>query len=51
VVPGSYLARASADGNPGAGYVRISLVASEHECVQAATRIREFIIARKTRRT
>ena len=47
VVPGSYLARASA-GNPGAGYVRISLVASVEECVQAAGRIREFILSRKS---
>ncbi|MEO6185048.1 MAG: aminotransferase class I/II-fold pyridoxal phosphate-dependent enzyme, partial [Steroidobacteraceae bacterium] len=48
VVPGSYLARNTAQGNPGAGYVRISLVASEEECVQAATRIREFILSRNT---
>lgn len=47
VVPGSYLARASASGNPGAGYVRVSLVATEEECVQAAQRIREFIGQRK----
>ena len=46
VVPGSYLARATAQGNPGAGYVRISLVAPEEECVQAAVRIREFITSR-----
>jgi N-succinyldiaminopimelate aminotransferase len=43
VVPGSYLARQTPTGNPGAGYVRISLVASEQECVQAAQRIRDFI--------
>ncbi len=47
VVPGSYLARETAAGNPGAGYVRISLVAPEEECVQAAHRIREFILSRK----
>ena len=46
VVPGSYLARATAEGNPGAGYVRISLVAPEEQCVQAAGRIRDFIISR-----
>jgi N-succinyldiaminopimelate aminotransferase len=46
VVPGSYLARATTQGNPGAGYVRISLVAPEEECVQAASRIREFITSR-----
>lgn len=47
VVPGSYLARATPDGNPGAGFVRISLVAPEEECVQAAGRIRNFILSRK----
>jgi N-succinyldiaminopimelate aminotransferase len=47
VVPGSYLARATAEGNPGAGYVRISLVAPELECVQAAERIRDFIFPRR----
>jgi len=50
VVPGSYLARATASGNPGAGFVRISLVAPEDECVQAAERIRDFILARKPAR-
>jgi N-succinyldiaminopimelate aminotransferase len=47
VVPGSYLARATPDGNPGAGFVRISLVAAEEECVQAAHRLKEFILSRK----
>jgi N-succinyldiaminopimelate aminotransferase len=46
VVPGSFLARATEQGNPGTGYVRISLVAAEEECVQAAGRIREFITSR-----
>jgi N-succinyldiaminopimelate aminotransferase len=46
VVPGSFLARATTQGNPGAGYVRISLVAPEEECVQAAARIRDFILSR-----
>jgi N-succinyldiaminopimelate aminotransferase len=45
VVPGSYLARQTATGNPGSGYVRISLVASEEDCVQAAGRIRDFILS------
>jgi N-succinyldiaminopimelate aminotransferase len=47
VVPGSYLARDGGAGNPGAGYVRISLVASEDECVQAAHRIRDFTLGLK----
>jgi N-succinyldiaminopimelate aminotransferase len=51
VVPGSYLARETASGNPGRGFVRISLVASEEECVQAATRIRDFILSRNTAKT
>jgi N-succinyldiaminopimelate aminotransferase len=42
VVPGSYLGRVGTAGNPGAGYVRISLVASVDECVQAARRIRDY---------
>jgi N-succinyldiaminopimelate aminotransferase len=50
VVPGSYLARATPAGNPGAGFVRISLVAREEECVQAAERIRQFIQSRKRTR-
>jgi len=45
VVPGSYLARESGGTNPGAGFVRISLVASVENCVQAAHRIREFILS------
>lgn len=48
VVPGSYLARAGTGSNPGAGYVRISLVASIGECVQAAGRIRDFLLSRKS---
>ncbi len=51
VVPGSYLARHTPQGNPGAGFVRISLVASEEECVQAAVRIRDFILSREQTRT
>lgn len=43
VLPGTYLARASADGNPGAGRVRISLVPPVEQCVEAAERIREFV--------
>jgi N-succinyldiaminopimelate aminotransferase len=46
VVPGSYLARDTATGNPGKGRVRISLVASVEKCVEAAERIREFLRTR-----
>jgi N-succinyldiaminopimelate aminotransferase len=50
VVPGSYLARDTPAGNPGAGFVRISLVAPEEECMQAAERIRDFIQSRNNTR-
>jgi N-succinyldiaminopimelate aminotransferase len=43
VLPGSYLARRSAAGNPGAGRVRISLVPPVAVCVEAAERIRGFL--------
>ena len=43
VVPGRYLARETSQGNPGQNRVRISLVPSVGECVEAATRIRSFL--------
>lgn len=43
VLPGSYLAREANGVNPGAGFVRIALVASEAECLEAAGRIRRFV--------
>ncbi len=39
VLPGSYLSRDTPGGNPGAGYVRIALVASPAEAAEAAARI------------
>jgi N-succinyldiaminopimelate aminotransferase len=43
VLPGSYLSRIDAHGvNPGRGRVRISLVASVEDCVEAARRIVEY---------
>lgn len=39
VLPGSFLAREAHGSNPGAGYVRIALVASLEECLEAARRI------------
>ncbi|MFM8518054.1 MAG: aminotransferase class I/II-fold pyridoxal phosphate-dependent enzyme, partial [Nevskiaceae bacterium] len=42
VVPGSYLSR----GGAGSGRVRISLVASVDECVEAALRIARFVKGR-----
>ena len=49
VLPGSYLARdgnlarGAQGGNPGAGRVRMALVAETAECVEAAQRIVQFI--------
>ncbi|MDB6089824.1 MAG: succinyldiaminopimelate aminotransferase, partial [Gammaproteobacteria bacterium] len=43
VLPGSYLARPGTTGNPGAGRVRISLVPSVAQCVEAAERIKDFV--------
>ncbi|MDE1165989.1 MAG: succinyldiaminopimelate transaminase [Pseudomonas sp.] len=46
VVPGSYLSRDVDGVNPGAGRVRMALVAPLAECVEAAERIRDFIQSR-----
>ena len=43
VLPGSYLSRDTAGGNPGKDHVRLALVAAQDECVEAAQRIRNFI--------
>jgi N-succinyldiaminopimelate aminotransferase len=43
VVPGSYLSRSVEGCNPGAGRVRMALVAPLAECVEAAERIRDFV--------
>ncbi len=42
VLPGSFLAREAHGVNPGAGFVRIALVADLAECVEAARRIAAF---------
>jgi N-succinyldiaminopimelate aminotransferase len=42
VLPGSYLSRPTDAGDPGRGRVRMALVASMDECVEAARRIRTF---------
>ncbi|AGX86676.1 succinyldiaminopimelate transaminase [Candidatus Symbiobacter mobilis] len=46
VLPGSYLARSVGGHNPGSGRVRLALVASVEDCVDAARRIREFVLRR-----
>jgi N-succinyldiaminopimelate aminotransferase len=43
VLPGSYLAREARGHNPGAGRIRMALVAETAECVEAAERIVQFI--------
>ncbi|MDB5869705.1 MAG: succinyldiaminopimelate aminotransferase apoenzyme [Polaromonas sp.] len=43
VLPGSYLAREAQGFNPGAGRIRMALVAETAECVEAARRIVQFI--------
>ncbi|MFN3303001.1 MAG: succinyldiaminopimelate transaminase [Roseateles sp.] len=42
VLPGSLLARSAHGANPGAGRIRLALVADEAECLEAARRIVSF---------
>ncbi len=44
VLPGSYLARDAHGMNPGKNYVRIALVASPQECIEAMNRIKSLVI-------
>jgi N-succinyldiaminopimelate aminotransferase len=43
VLPGGYLSRAADGINPGKEHVRMALVATLEECVEAAQRIKEFV--------
>jgi N-succinyldiaminopimelate aminotransferase len=44
VIPGSYLARPQADGsNPGAGYIRLALVADSETTAEALHRLVEIL--------
>jgi N-succinyldiaminopimelate aminotransferase len=45
VLPGSLLAREANGINPGAGFIRIALVASVAECLAAAHRINDFCLS------
>ncbi|HCO42779.1 MAG TPA: hypothetical protein DIT63_01525 [Gammaproteobacteria bacterium] len=45
VLPGSYLARAQDDLNPGAGHVRLALVAEPAACAEAMTRLAQRLNA------
>lgn len=42
VLPGSFLAREAHGINPGVGFIRMALVASLDECVEAGTRIQQI---------
>ena len=42
-LPGSYLSRTINGNNPGKNRVRLALVAPKQECIEAATRIAEFL--------
>jgi N-succinyldiaminopimelate aminotransferase len=44
VLPGSFLSREVNGHNPGKQRIRMALVASVEECVEAANRIREFVL-------
>ena len=46
VLPGSFLSRDTAAGNPGARHVRLALVAPLEDCIEAAKRIRRFVETR-----
>lgn len=46
VLPGSYLAREAGGSNPGAGRIRMALVAETAECLEAAQRIVQFVQSR-----
>ena len=46
VLPGSYLSRQAGGCNPGRNHVRMALVAPLDECIEAAQRIREYIVGR-----
>ena len=48
VLPGSLLARDAHGVNPGAGRIRLALVADAPECLEAAKRIVEFCAKLKT---
>ena len=51
VLPGSYLARTAQGANPGAGRIRMALVAETADCVEAAQRIVQFIQSYKPKTT
>jgi N-succinyldiaminopimelate aminotransferase len=45
VLPGSYLSREAAGVNPGSKHVRMALVAPLEDCIEAAERIKTYIVS------
>jgi len=45
VLPGAYLSREVAGVNPGAGYIRVAMVAPKDEMVRGLTRLRDCLYA------
>jgi len=45
VLPGAYLSREVAGANPGAGYIRVAMVAPKDEMVRGLTRLRDCLYA------
>ena len=45
VLPGSYLSRTYDDSNPGQNHVRMALVAPLQDCIEAAERIKSYILS------
>jgi N-succinyldiaminopimelate aminotransferase len=43
LLPGQFVSRASTNGNPGQNRVRMALVATTEECVEAALRIKQYV--------
>jgi len=46
VLPGSYIAREANGANPGRGFVRMALVSTVEDAIEAADRLRAFVQAR-----
>jgi N-succinyldiaminopimelate aminotransferase len=46
VLPGSFLSRTAAGINPGENHVRMALVAPIEDCIEAAARIKSYIVSR-----
>jgi N-succinyldiaminopimelate aminotransferase len=44
VLPGSYLSRTAAGVNPGRNHVRMALVAPLQDCIEAAERIKSYLV-------